>query len=139
MTARVKVDAFSDVTLTGRITEIAPLPDPGSFFSQSLKVYSTRVLLDEPHVPLVPGLTATADIAAGDMENVLTVPAAAVIHYSGEDHVAVKTVDGKVKWRDVVLGLSDGSNREVKEGLRAGAQVILEPRPFLEPTSSKPR
>ena len=58
-------------------------------------------------------------------------PAGAVVHYGDKDHVAVKTPDGRVEWRDVVLGLSDGSNREVKEGLRCRRQVILDPSPFL--------
>ena len=43
MKARVKVDAFADVTLDGEVSEVAPLPDPGNVFSSDIKVYTTRI------------------------------------------------------------------------------------------------
>ena len=58
-------------------------------------------------------------------------PVKAVVRYDGKDHVAVKRPGGRVEWRDVVLGASDGSIVEVKEGLRGGEQVILEAEPLL--------
>ncbi len=131
MPVQVKVDAYASATMPGVVTEIAPLPDPGSFFSNNVKVYTTRVRIDKSPVHLVPGLTASAEIAAGELENVLGVPKNAVIHYNNGDHLAVKADDGKVEWRDAVLGASDGTNVEVKQGLKAGEKVIVDPRPFL--------
>ena len=34
--ARIKVDAFAEETLSGVVEDIAPLPDPSSFFSSDL-------------------------------------------------------------------------------------------------------
>ena len=131
MSVRVKVDAFTDMTMPGVVTDVAPLPDPTFLFMGDRKVYTTRIRIGQRPDGLRPGLTASAEIVAGELENVLSVPAGAVITYGGEDHVAVKMPDGRVEWRVVVLGASDGSNYEVKEGLRSGDKVILEPRPFL--------
>jgi HlyD family secretion protein len=131
MSVRVKVDAFADMTMPGVVNDVAPLPDPSFLFMGDRKVYTTRIRIGQRPDGLRPGLTASAEIVAGELENVLSVPAGAVITYGGEDHVAVKMPDGRVEWRVVVLGASDGANYEVKEGLRSGEKVILEPRPFL--------
>ena len=120
MTVRVKVDAFADATMPGVVMEVAPLPDPGDIFNRDIKVYTTRVRIGQRPDGLRPGMTASAEIVAGELENVLSVPVGAVVHYGDKDHVAVKRPDGGVEWRDVVLGASDGENVEVKEGLRAG-------------------
>ena len=44
----MKVDAFADLVLTGTVRDIAPLPDPGIFSSQDIKIYPTHVTIDEP-------------------------------------------------------------------------------------------
>ena len=46
--AQIRVDAFADQQLTGTVTEVAPLPDPGNFFSSDIKVYTTRIRIDDP-------------------------------------------------------------------------------------------
>ncbi len=49
MKARIRVDAFPDVVLDGTVQDIAPLPDPGNFFSRDIKVYTTHVKIDNPY------------------------------------------------------------------------------------------
>ena len=67
----------------------------------------------------------------------LSVPIAAVLQQDGKylSTVAVKKPDGGFEWRDVALGAStgDGSNEqvEVKEGLKSGESVILDPISLL--------
>ena len=39
---QIRVDAFADQQLTGTVIDVAPLPDPGNFFSSDIKVYTTR-------------------------------------------------------------------------------------------------
>ena len=70
-----------------------------------------------------------------ELDNVLTVPLTAVNHspfaggLSGPDYVAVKKADGGLDWRKVVLGLASDSHVEVKEGIRSGELVIVNPPP----------
>ena len=44
--ARIKVESFADQTFSGTVEEVAPLPDPSSFFSSDIKVYTTRVAIE---------------------------------------------------------------------------------------------
>jgi HlyD family secretion protein len=131
MKARVKVDAFPDHMLAGLVTAVSPLPDPADATDPDRKVYTTWIAIGGGKPHLRPKMTAEARIVAADLEDVLTAPDVAVVHYDDKDHVAVKAADGRVEWRDVVLGASDGAICEVKDGLRAGDRVILEPEPFL--------
>jgi RND family efflux transporter MFP subunit len=131
MKARVKVDAFADQTLDGLVTEIAPLPDPGTFFNQNIKVYTTRIQIGRRLAGLRPGMTAEAEIVVAERDEAIGVPVGAVVLYDGKYHVALNQPDGHVEWRDVVLGAGDDKTVEVKEGLREGDQVILDPAPYL--------
>ncbi len=131
MPVRVNVDAFPHVTMPGVVIQVAPLPDPANIFDPEIKVYTTHVRIAKPAVRILPGMTAQAQIDAGNLENVLSVPRGAVVHYQERDHVALKAADGRVEWRTVVLGATDGTDVEAREGLKAGEKVILDPRPLL--------
>ncbi|MGC8641443.1 MAG: efflux RND transporter periplasmic adaptor subunit, partial [Isosphaeraceae bacterium] len=94
MKAKIRVDAFSETELDGTVLDVAPLPDPTSFFSSDIKVYTTRVKIDTPLSGLRPGMNAEVTILVNRKENVLSVPVQAILEYSGKDHVAVKTPNG---------------------------------------------
>jgi RND family efflux transporter MFP subunit len=129
--ARVKVDAFADQTLSGVVEDVAPVPDPRSVFRSDIKVYTAHVLIENAIPGLRPGMTASVEILVADLDNVLSVPAQAVVSYEGKDHVAVKKPDGRIDWREVTLGLSDGKMVEIKEGLKSGETVASDPAPLL--------
>ncbi|MCA1686412.1 MAG: efflux RND transporter periplasmic adaptor subunit, partial [Planctomycetia bacterium] len=129
--ARVKVDAFPDETFTGVVEAVAPLPDLRTVFNPDLKVYTTRVTIEGGLPGLRPGMTAQVEILVRELDNVLSVPVEAVVRYDGKDHVAVKTPDGAIAWREVTLGLSNDARVEVKGGLKSGETVALEPLPLL--------
>jgi RND family efflux transporter MFP subunit len=131
MKALIRIDAFPGQTFAGLVAEVAPLPDPGSSFQGDVKVYTTRIRMGGGRPNLRPGMTADATIVLDDREDAIGVPAKAVARYDGKDHVAVKWPGGRIEWREVVLGASDGSIVEVKEGLHSGEQVVLEAEPLL--------
>jgi RND family efflux transporter MFP subunit len=132
MKARVKVDAFPDLELTGVVTEIAGRPDPPNAFNRDIKVYTTRVRLDRGQPGLRPGMTAQGEVVIGERDYAIAVPVEAVVSYERKKwYVGVNTPDGRVEWREVVLGAGDTSKVEVKEGLRSGDRVILDPVPLL--------
>jgi len=127
MKARVKVDAFPEQVLTATVRDIAPLPDPSSFFSSDIKVYTTHVTIDELLPGLRPGMTAQVEILVYQADNVLSVPVKAVLAFDGKYHVAVKRPVGGFDWREVDTGLGDEKVVEIKHGLKSGEIVILEP------------
>ena len=126
MKARVRVDAFSETELAGTVLDVAPLPDPTSFFSSDVKVYTTRVKIDNPLAGLRPGMNAEVTILVDRKENVLSVPVQAILEYSGKDHLALRTPNGYER-REVDLGATNDKFVEVTKGITAGAVVALNP------------
>lgn len=75
-------------------------------------------------VRVFPGLAAQMVIAGGIAENVLTVPITAVEGTAETGNVYFVMPDGTTETRPVVLGLNDGINVEVKEGLVEGDLIL---------------
>jgi HlyD family secretion protein len=127
---RVKVHAFPAEPLPGVVVEVAPLPDPTSFFSSDRKVYSARVRLEKGLPGLRPGLSAQVEMFMTDLDDVLSVPLRAVIELRGRNYVYLVT-PGSPARREVKLGLYNETMIEVREGLRAGDKVALDPIPLM--------
>jgi len=70
------------------------------------------------------GLSAQLSISAGDAEGVLTVPTTAVEGGADSGVVWLLAPDGTQAEQPVKLGLSDGTNVEVTEGLAEGDTVL---------------
>jgi multidrug efflux pump subunit AcrA (membrane-fusion protein) len=77
-----------------------------------------------PGVTVFAGMGATVRVSAGTAENVLVVPITAVQGSVQTGNVWVVAEDGTEEQRAVTLGLSDGDQIEVKEGLAEGEQVL---------------
>jgi hypothetical protein len=128
--ARIRVDAFANQLLTGTVEEVAPLPDPSSFLSSDVKVYTTRVSIDKGLTGLRPGMSAQVEILVANLPNVLSVPVQAVLEYKGKDHVAVMTQD-RYEWRDVSLGTTNDRHVEILKGVKTGDRVVLNPTSLM--------
>ena len=127
MQARIRVNAFPDQIFTGKVTEVMPLPDPTTFFSDDRKVYTTHVLVQDGIPALRPGMNAQVEIVVKELDKVLAVPVAAVLHYDGEHHLAVKKPDAGIAWRVVQVGAANERFVEIKEGLERGDEVVVNP------------
>lgn len=77
-----------------------------------------------PEVRVFAGLAAQLTIAGGVAENVLIVPMTAVEGTAETGNVYFVLPDGTSELRPVVLGLSDGINVEIKEGLAEGDLIL---------------
>jgi multidrug efflux pump subunit AcrA (membrane-fusion protein) len=71
-----------------------------------------------------PGMAATVVVDAGVAEDVLVVPVTAVQGSVQQGNVWVVGADGAQEQRAVVLGLTDGDQIEVREGLAEGDSVL---------------
>ncbi|HEV3168265.1 MAG TPA: efflux RND transporter periplasmic adaptor subunit, partial [Isosphaeraceae bacterium] len=124
--ARIRVDALPNGELTGSVKTVAPLPDPSSFFSSDIKVYSTLVSIDKGPSQLRPGMTAQVEILVTELEDVLSVPVQAVLEFKNKQQVYVKTPNGYER-RQVTVGISNDQLIEVKTGIKEGDRVVLNP------------
>lgn len=75
-------------------------------------------------VTVFAGLTAKITIAGGSAENVIIVPITAVEGIAEDGNVYFVLPDGSTELRPVTLGLNDGINVEVTEGLAEGDLVL---------------
>jgi macrolide-specific efflux system membrane fusion protein len=86
---------------------------------------STTVKCSVPSdVRVFPGLVADLTIAGGIAENVLTIPMTAVQGAADTGIVYVILDDGTQEERPITLGLNDGINVEVTEGLTEGELIL---------------
>lgn len=130
MKARIRVEAFADAELDGSVVDKAPLPDPTSFFSSDIKVYTTHIKIDNPLPGLRPGMNAEVVILVDRKENVLSVPVQAILEYGGKSHIAYRTANGYER-KEVTLGASNDKFVEVTNGASAGMVVALNPISLL--------
>jgi len=128
--ARVRVESNTTV-LDGTVKSVAPLPDPSSFFTSDVKMYTTLVSIDtEGLTNLRPGMSAEVEILVTQLDNIVAVPVQAILEFQGKDHVFVLTPDGPRR-REVKLGISNDKMVEVKEGVQANDQVAMNPTALL--------
>lgn len=130
MKAKIRVDAFADMELDGSVVDVAPLPDPSSFFSSDIKVYTSHIRIENPLPGLRPGMNAEVVILVDRKEDVLTVPVQAVLQYKGKDHIAVRGPNGYDR-KEVGLGATNDKYVEVVDGASEGQLVALNPIALL--------
>jgi multidrug efflux pump subunit AcrA (membrane-fusion protein) len=129
--ARMRVNGLWASPLSGRVVSINPLHDSDHWHSHAHgepRFYSTFVAFDNPPSGLRPGMTAKVEILVRKRDDVLILPAAAVIRLADKDRVAVKRADGGFDWHDVTMGVSNGTSVEIKDGIKSGDAVALAPQ-----------
>jgi hypothetical protein len=72
-------------------------------------------------------MTAEVEILVADLKDVITLPVATIVEQRGQFYCWVKTPE-KIERRPLVLGHSNDEFVEVKDGVREGEEVILNPR-----------
>lgn len=113
-TAEVSFDAYSNEKFSGIVTEIAKTTTE----SEGGNIVEAKIKLSTfPDKPII-GISGDVQILMQEKKDVLLIPKQAVIQKSGE--FFVRTGFGNLK---VKLGLFDGTNWEVLDGLREGDQI----------------
>ena len=116
----VTVDAYAGRRFKGKVVRIAT---KGVNVSNVVTFEVKIEVLDESKRLLKPEMTANVQIIAAQRDDVLIVPAQAVSRKQGEVHATVVAPDGTTSERTVKLGLNDGDNWEVLQGLTEGDVV----------------
>lgn len=134
MPATIRVDAFPEKPLKGHVRTVATVASSSDFMTSDVKVYATIVSIDDAIPYLKPGMSAEVTIHVDStLENVLAIPVQAVIGgaESGRTRrVFVMTSNGPEE-REIQVGLSNEKMAEVRSGLQAGDQVVVNPKAIL--------
>jgi len=119
----VRLDAYPDLEMAGRVSQIAPIGIPGSF-SPRVRAFAAVIAVEGTNPRLLPDLTAAIDVEVERIKNALVVRRDAVQMDSDGPHVRVRDGTG-ISTRRVALGPSDEVDVVVTSGLEPG-QVVLE-------------
>ncbi|MBN1444742.1 MAG: HlyD family efflux transporter periplasmic adaptor subunit [Candidatus Omnitrophica bacterium] len=137
LSANVRIDAFPDVSLTGRVGKISLMPDSTiKFLNPDINVYVTTIILDSSTDFLKPGMTAQVEIIVKEIKDVIAVPVNAVSFMSGQPYCSVLK-GGTMTDRRVELGDSSDTMVEVKSGLHEGEKVVMKPGTSVTPAVKK--
>jgi HlyD family secretion protein len=130
MSAQIKVGAMPDAKVGGTVYRIAPK----SKTTEGATVFDVEItLLPDKGVVLRSGYSANADIAVRQKEGVLLLPERLVTFADSKPTVEVPGVgDAEPAKRDVKVGLSDGINIEIAEGLKEKDLVVERPPKKIE-------
>jgi cobalt-zinc-cadmium efflux system membrane fusion protein len=117
-TAEVRLNAYPDKILTGRLNNVSPVLDP------SLRTAKVRIEVRNPGLMRV-GMFVTATFHGQKKETRASVPASAILHLHDRDWIYVPAGDRKFRRVEVVAGSSLGNNmQEIVSGIQPGQQVV---------------
>jgi HlyD family secretion protein len=130
MSAQIKVGAMPDAKVGGTVYRIAPK----SKTTEGATVFDVEITLQpDKGVVLRSGYSANADIAVREKHDVLLLPERLVTFADSKPTVEVPGVgDAEPMKRDVKVGLSDGINIEIAEGLKEKDLVVERPPKKIE-------
>jgi HlyD family secretion protein len=134
------VDAYPDDVFEGQVSQVrlgSTNSSSSTTTSTTVVTYEVVITADNPDLKLKPRLTANATIYTLEKENVLTVPNKALRFTPNKQVVKgykivdcdadnkVWTVDGKTLTAHAVkIGLNDGTNTEILDGLTANTNIV---------------
>jgi cobalt-zinc-cadmium efflux system membrane fusion protein len=116
--ADIRLNAYPDRVLKGRIDNILPILDP------NIRTAKVRIEVPNPGLMRV-GMFVTATFYGRQAETVASVPATAILHLHDREWVYTPIGAGHFKRLEVVTGIMLPDNmQEVISGLKPGVQVV---------------
>lgn len=139
------VDAYPEITFTGKISEIRNAP----IIVQNVVTYDVVIKVNNPELKLKPGMTANLSIVYSSRKGALRVPNAALrfapqnLRKNGprpEGHGVWVLVNGEPERVKVTTGISDGNFTELVSGdVKEGQELIVESLEKTKGGQSGPR
>ncbi|WP_430912549.1 efflux RND transporter periplasmic adaptor subunit [Methylobacterium sp. sgz302541] len=125
-----RVAGFGSRAFKAKIDYIAASLDPAT------RRLAVRSEIPNPDRLLKPEMFANFTIVTGELRPSPAVPLAAIVYEGSNAHVWVSRPDGGIEARDVKLGLINGDNAQVVEGLKDGDAVVTRGALFIDRAAS---
>ena len=124
--AVIKVDAFSGLSLTGKVKSVSQMS--ASTRWERSNNYHVIVTIDSfpKETRLKPGMNAEVEILVGKYEDRLAVPIQAITSFGQDKYVFVQNADGEFESREVKTEKSTISFVAVESGISDGDVVALD-------------
>ncbi len=122
----VMIPSVSEDPISGTITALSPAPAVGSM------TYPLKVTIDNPDTRIKPGMTAEVIITAEKNTDAIVIPSNAVMIKGGKTIAAIISPDNKVILREVSVGIDNGTQAQILDGLSAGEKVVVEGQQYID-------
>jgi macrolide-specific efflux system membrane fusion protein len=119
--ATIAITATNE-TATGKLTEIDPVASSSG--SSSVVTYPVVITLDTTPTDVKAGMSASVSITTAEADNVLAIPAIALVGSNGSYGVRVMAADGSISTVSVTVGLITTQYAAITAGLNAGDTVV---------------
>jgi cobalt-zinc-cadmium efflux system membrane fusion protein len=117
--ADIRLNAYPDKLLKGRINNIGPILDP------NVRTAKVRVQVENPEGLMRIGMFVTASFEAPKKQRLAVVPAPAILHLHDRDWVYVPAGNGKFRRVEVKAGLNlPNKMQAISSGIEAGQEVV---------------
>ena len=117
--AKIKLTAYPDRPLTGRVSDIGPVLDP------SIRTAKVRIQVPNPGI-LRLGMFVTATFSSKKNVTYTVIPADAVLHLHDRDWVYLPAGGNQFRRTEVRAGnMLDGNRQEILSGLEPGQKVVV--------------
>lgn len=150
--AEIRIDAFSEQTIKGKVTEIGSSALQKLTATEESRDFKVVITLENPPDGLKPGLSASADIITAEKKDVLAVPISSLVlrekeeseeKKKGEQEEGVYVVEeSRVKFHPVQKGIMGEMMIEIISGLEEDQEIVVGPynslRQLKEDTLIKP-
>lgn len=124
MTAELKIGAIPDEKIFGELTKISPKAKQ----QENATLFDVEIEITQRGEKMIrAGYSANADLVINKAENALFIPERLVEFNQDRTYVEVKDVKGEIIKKEVKIGLSDGINVEIQDGLEEGEEIVERP------------
>ena len=114
----LQVDAYRDRTFTGKVTRISPVVNTAT------RAFPFEAIVPNPDAALKPGTFARVHVESGKVDDVLTLPYAALQYRYGVNRVFVVKGD-RLALRELQVGERLGDRVEIASGVTEGEPVAI--------------
>ena len=128
MSAKLTLDALSDMVLEGTVRTVSDFPLPNTNVYNTTKEYAAIVEIHVPPHTVRPGMTAEVAIQIEQMDDVVQVPLQAVFERDHRHFCLLQNDGDELELREVQLGPVNEKFAVIRTGLNREDHVVLNPR-----------
>lgn len=129
MMAELKIGAIPDEKIIGQLTKISPKAKQ----QENATLFDVEIeIMQRGEKMIRAGYSANAELVINKAENTLFIPERLVEFNNEQTFVEVMDENGEIIKKEVKIGLSDGINVEIQEGLEEGEEIVERPPKEIE-------
>ncbi len=115
--AKIKLNAYPDRPITGRVSDIGPVLDP--------QIRTAKVRVEVPNPGIIKlGMFVNATFESQQKQHFALVPASAILHLHDRDWVFVPADGANFRRVEVRAGDMVGDKQEILAGIQSGQKVV---------------